>query len=272
MSTKVASVDCERLVALLTEVDVSADVPRTDDIDLEPIQDRLTMILDALASLLVSRPTKEVIAVGLQAGSADSNSCHTLTLASNDSVTQETLAHCRRIVEHLERLGLQFYNLRKNTTDPTVLESMEGERAESPKLDERKFPEKLRLVVDSFKADTHKFSLPKFRQRLNKPSGATTRCLAFGSYVNNLPDSDSPIVRRLKDIDYILSWAADLLQDYPEEIPEDDLDAFTEGMDRINVMVREVLETSSWMVQLLKVASEPSMSLAAVFLYYYFTR
>ncbi|PGH14499.1 hypothetical protein AJ79_02992 [Helicocarpus griseus UAMH5409] len=116
-------------------------------------------------------------------------------------------------------------------------------------------------MVDSFKADVHKFSLPKFRQRLNKQSGATTLGIAFRSYVSSLPDSDSPVVRSLKDIDYILSWVADLLQDYPQEIPEDDLDAFAEGMDRINVLIRNVLETSNWTTQLFKVASEPTFPL-----------
>ncbi|KKZ67244.1 hypothetical protein EMCG_07049 [[Emmonsia] crescens] len=260
MSMKITSADCERLVALLTEVNIGADVPQ-DNTDLGPIQDRLAKVLDALASLLISCPTKEVIAVGLQMGSTDGNSCYTLTLASNNSITQETLAHCHRIVKHLKQLGAEFYDLRKNTTDPTTLVSMEGELAESPKLEERKFSKKLRLMVDSFKMDVHKFSLPKFRKRLNKPSGSTTRHLAFRSYVNNLPDSNSPTVRSLKDIDHILSWAANLLQNYPEEIPEDDLDAFAEGMDRIDVMVRKMIKTNSWMVQLLDVAPEPTFPL-----------
>ncbi|PGH14500.1 hypothetical protein AJ79_02993 [Helicocarpus griseus UAMH5409] len=134
MSANIVSADCERLVALLTEVSVDTSVPRTDDVDLDPIQDRLSKVLDALASLLISRPSKEVIAVGLQTGS-DGNPCYTLTLASNDSITQKTLAHCHRIVEHLKQLGSQFYDLRKNTSDPTALESTEGERADSPKLD-----------------------------------------------------------------------------------------------------------------------------------------
>lgn len=75
------------------------------------------------------------------------------------------------IVERLHRLGDEFYNLRKNSVESTTLEKMEGERAESSKLDEAKISPALRALVKDFKADIHRLSLPKFKQRLNKASG-----------------------------------------------------------------------------------------------------
>ncbi|EGC49493.1 conserved hypothetical protein [Histoplasma capsulatum var. duboisii H88] len=260
MSASISNTDCERVVALLTEVSVNTSVPRTCETDLGPIQDRLSKVLDALASLLVSRPTKEVIAVGLQAGSS-SNLCYTLTLASNESVTRTTVGHCRRIMKHLKQLGLEFYTLRKNTCHQTALKDMEGERADSSDMDETKFPESLRLMVDSFKADLHKFSMPKFQQRLNKKCGLTTRGAAFHSYVTEIPERDCPIVRRLKDINRILSWVTNILQEHRWEIPENKRDIFLEGMDRISDIVREVFETSNWKVKLANVASAPPFPL-----------
>lgn len=54
MASNVTVNDCERVVALVSEVGFSSDIPRTLDIDsLDPIQDRLASVLDALASVLV---------------------------------------------------------------------------------------------------------------------------------------------------------------------------------------------------------------------------
>ncbi|KAG5300066.1 hypothetical protein I7I50_06334 [Histoplasma capsulatum G186AR] len=164
-------------------------------------------------------------------------------------------------MKHLKQLGLEFYKLRKNTCHQTALKDMEGERADSSDMDETKFPESLRLMVDSFKADLYKFSMPKFRQRLNKKCGLTTRGAAFHSYVTEIPDRCCPIVRGLKDINPILSWLTKILQQFHWEIPENKRDIFLEGMDRISDIVREVLETSNWKVKLANVASAPPFPL-----------
>lgn len=259
--SNIPNTDCERLVKLLTQVNVSAD--GIDQISLNPIQDQLSTTLDALANILMSGQTKEVLAVGLQRGCTDGNLCYTLTLTSNNSITQETLAYCQRIVEYFKKLGLQFYKLQRNNIENKAnLTTIEG-----PKLNEKKFPKNLKSLVDSFKADVHRFSLPKLRQHLNKASNGTTSYLEFHSYITDLPDSANNIVRSLKNINLILSWADRHLCHF-EEIPEDCLRIFIEGMERIDAIVHKIFRIKDWMVQL---SPASSMSPATVFPYHYFT-
>lgn len=266
MSSDVTSLDCEQLVALLSETNVDSSVPRTDDVNLDPMQDRLSGVLNSFATLLVSRPTKEVIAVGLQIGSND-NPCYTLTLASNESIPDKTFDHCQMIVNTLEKLGLEFFKMRREMNEPSALENIEGERADSPEFNEKKFPENLRSMILSFKVNIYKFSLSKFRQRLDKKSGATTRGVAFHDYISCLPDSSDPTVRGLKDINTILSWAGRRFRAYPHELPEHQLLSLADGMSRIREIVHDMLRSSDWMAHLSSIASKlPSMSSPAVFI------
>lgn len=76
--------DVEHLIALLTEVAPQNELPRRADTRLEDtFHERLRIVLDAIASVLVSKPRREVIAVGMHSQQNGLEKKIILTLASN---------------------------------------------------------------------------------------------------------------------------------------------------------------------------------------------
>lgn len=59
--------DVEHLIALLTELKPHGGVPLRGEISIEdPIHNRLCVVLDAIANVLISEPSGEAIAAGMQ--------------------------------------------------------------------------------------------------------------------------------------------------------------------------------------------------------------
>jgi hypothetical protein len=254
MASSPTAEDCERLVALLSEIQVKDDVPHDLQSDSgDSIQHRLATTLDALANLLVSSPKSEVIAVGLQTGPTDDAAAHTLTVAANDDISDRTFNHARWIIDQLHRLGDEFYELRKDALDKATREKIEAGTSRSPGVDEAKFSPVLQSLVDNFKLRILTFSLPTFKQRLNKPSGKSTRLNKFQEYVAQLPDNhhETSVVFKLKRIDKILTWIANYVEGTPSsDVSSRDSLRFFQGMDLIGDIVRDIRKFDAWAIRL----------------------
>jgi hypothetical protein len=252
---------CEHVVALLSEIPTMSDVPRALPFDAPtPLQDRLSKVLDAFANLLVSQPRREVIAVGMQIFTSTDTTKYAIVIGSNSSIPEDTVSHCRAIVSQLQDLGHHFYHMRKASYDNPAVIEMESERSRSPPLDETSFTPEVRSLVRKLKTQIHDFSLPKLKQRLNKPSGNGTRITAFQEYVSKLPDSENTTIVILKRIATILSFVSTFLGNQNSSLDTTTPDSlrFIEGMDRVCDMVQELFQTETWMIRLSAIASEPS--------------
>jgi len=89
---------------------------RKNDIPLEHVtgglleaddeKERTFPILDALASICVSEPEKQVVAIGLQLNLSDGKVC--LTVAENGNVKKGLLAYLRQAWELMRQLSMEF--------------------------------------------------------------------------------------------------------------------------------------------------------------------
>lgn len=253
--------DAERLTALLTEIEPQNEQPRQADISLEdPLHDRLRVVLDAIANVLISKAQGEVIAVGMQHQQSGPGEKMILTLASNGTIADRTLEHARKLVHDLQKLGGEFADFHRHIeqemqTNETESQQLEPGRAPSPWMDEKKFPTYLKGEARSFRAGNFMFSLPKIHQRLHKPYSHTSRGLAFMDIAQELPDDGSlDTVKTLKDVSRVVGWMLRHLPNNPASFPDSKVHLLVDGLSRIADMVRQLFESRTWQADLFQVS------------------
>ena len=96
-----SATEAEFMIGLLSELKV-------DDSSGTPSHNRLPVVLDAIANLLVSKEQHEVIAVSFQ----PRNKRATLTIAGIDTVPDYTLSHAKEIHRQLKNIGRQLFEHR----------------------------------------------------------------------------------------------------------------------------------------------------------------
>lgn len=226
--------DAEYLIALLTEVESSDQPLHHKQAELESHKG-LPRILDTMATIFISKPKGEVIAVGFQPG----NEKGTLTLASNeDTVPDATLKHAREILNRLQEIGQWLASPGKSVRR----KGNKDKNEESEIVNEDLFPEPLRGKVSSFRVAIHAFSQQKSRQKLEKPCGETTCVGAFIEYVESLSDDTecNEVVKRLQIISHVLGWVMDVYDDNSGRIPDAEMLKFVDGMNYIFFTVKEL--------------------------------
>ncbi|KAG5297620.1 hypothetical protein I7I48_06786 [Histoplasma ohiense] len=110
--------DVEHLIALLTELKPHGGVPLCGEISIEdPIHNRLCVVLDATANVLISESSREVIAAGMQYQQCGPGEKIILILASNTGITNKTRQHALKLTHDLRELAGDFANLDTNQPD-----------------------------------------------------------------------------------------------------------------------------------------------------------
>lgn len=252
--------DAEYVIALLTEIEPQNEQPRQADISLEdPLHDRLRVVLDAIANVLVSKAQAEVIAVGMQHQQNGPEGKMTLTLASNGAIADRTLQHARQLVRDLQKLGGEFANFRRDMEQEMQANEIELQQSEpgraSPWMDEKKFPTYLKHEARSFRAGIFVFSLPKIYKRLHKPYRYTSRGLVFMDIAQELPDDTNlDSVKTLKEISRVIGWMLRHLPSNAASFPDSKVHRLVDGLSRIADMVRRLFENRTWQTDLFQVS------------------
>lgn len=93
----------EFMIGLLSEMKIDDHTSHGQDVGLSrpSFNNRLLVMLDAVANLLVSKAEHEVIAVAFQ----PRNKRAALTIAGNDSISDHTLKHAKEIHRQLKDIG-----------------------------------------------------------------------------------------------------------------------------------------------------------------------
>ncbi|ODH53245.1 hypothetical protein GX48_00441 [Paracoccidioides brasiliensis] len=240
--------DVELLVALLTEVN-GQDPPRQECMALDdPIHDRMTVVLDAVANVLVSKPKGEVIAVGFQQRQEPDREI-ILTIASNNDLPDRTLQHARFLLDKLHELGQEFANFRLEKTAP-------DDRVPSPCIDEHQLPHDLLEKSNLFRKDAFLFSLRKLRQRLNKPWARTSRASAFIEYVDIVDSSprskdldNCELIGHLRLIRNVLRFALPVVNQNNNHDPKD-MAKLVDGMGQVDVALQKIQRINAWEAKL----------------------
>ncbi|ODH26133.1 hypothetical protein ACO22_04804 [Paracoccidioides brasiliensis] len=240
--------DVELLVALLTEVN-GQDPPRQECMALDdPIHDRMTVVLDAVANVLVSKPKEEVIAVGFQQRQEPDREI-ILTIASNNDLPDRTLQHARFLLDKLHELGQEFANFRLEKTAP-------DDRVPSPCIDEHQLPHDLLEKSNLFRKDAFLFSLRKLRQRLNKPWARTSRASAFIEYVDIVDSSprskdldNCELIGHLRLIRNVLRFALPVVNQNNNHDPKD-MAKLVDGMGQVDVALQKIQRINAWEAKL----------------------
>ncbi|ODH37693.1 hypothetical protein ACO22_02603 [Paracoccidioides brasiliensis] len=248
--------DVELLVALLTEVD-GQDPPRRECMALDdPIHDRMTVVLDAVANVLVSKPKGEVIAVGFQQRQEPDREI-ILTVASNSNLPDCTLQHARFLLDKLHKLGREFADFRLKTTAP---DNQSDDWVSSPWIDEHQLPDDLLEKSNLFRKDAFLFSLPKLRQRLNKPWARMSLASAFIGYVDAVDsishskDLDNrELIGHLRLIRDVLDFALPVVNQNNNHDPED-MAKLVDGMGQVDDALQEIQKIKAWEAKLFAIA------------------
>jgi hypothetical protein len=232
------------------------------------LHDRLRVVLDAIANVLVSKAQAEVIAVGMQHQQTGAGGKMTLTLASNGVIADRTLEHAQQLVHDLQNLGEEFAGFRRDMeqemqANENELQQSESGRAPSPWMDEKKFPTYLKHEARSFRASVFMFSLPKIHQRLHKPYRHTSRGLAFMDIAQELPDDgDLDSVKTLKDASRVIGWMLRHLPSNPASLPDSKVHRLVDGLSRIADMIQQLFESRTWQADLLAVSPAAASKLS----------
>ncbi|ODH48502.1 hypothetical protein GX48_05369 [Paracoccidioides brasiliensis] len=248
--------DVELLVALLTEVD-GQDPPRRECMALDdPIHDRMTVVLDAVANVLVSKPKGEVIAVGFQQRQEPDREI-ILTVASNSNLPDCTLQHARFLLDKLHKLGREFADFRLKTTAP---DNQSDDWVSCPWIDEHQLPDDLLEKSNLFRKDAFLFSLPKLRQRLNKPWARMSLASAFIGYVDAVDsishskDLDNrELIGHLRLIRDVLDFALPVVNQNNNHDPED-MAKLVDGMGQVDDALQEIQKIKAWEAKLFAIA------------------
>jgi ribosomal protein L29 len=142
---------------------------------------RVVPVLDAIATVLVSKQQSEVIAVGLQDDSKTQQIL--LSLASNTVMEEVTLQHCREIWNRLKSIAEGYAEHRRLLGINTA--EMEDTRCDSPELP-AKVSEDLDAQITALKENLYKFSFQKWTHKLFKPSKlGVTRIDSFDKWAQD---------------------------------------------------------------------------------------
>ncbi|EER45360.1 predicted protein [Histoplasma capsulatum H143] len=256
--------DVEHLIALLTEVNPQNELPRRAKIPLEdPFHDRLRNVLDAIASVLISQPKGEVIAVGMQSQQNGSEKGIILTLASNTGINNKTFEHARELISDLKALGDDFAEHRKIVEQETQISQIKSQqselsRAESPEIDESKFSSHLRQKVHDFRAKVFLFALPKIYQRLHKRYQPTrsSRGFAFVNLTNQLDVDSNDSAKILWDASRVINWMFHSLPKDSESFPDHMTHLLIKGLRGLAELVRQLFQMETWLSDFSKIPSE----------------
>ncbi|EER44067.1 conserved hypothetical protein [Histoplasma capsulatum H143] len=256
--------DIEHLIALLTEVDPQNELPRRANTPLEDtFHERLRIVLDAIASVLVSKPRGEVIAVGMRSQQNGLGKKIILTLASNTGIPKKTYQHARNLINDLKKLGADFADYRKSAeqeihTSQIKPQQSEPGRVDSPEIDERNLPPHLRQKIYLFRRRVLLFALPKIHQRLHKGYKPTksSRGLTFVRIAEELDINSNGSVNILKECSMIINWMLHHLPNNSRLFPIEKEDYVVEGLNSIAGMVDELFETKTWLADIPKTSSK----------------
>ncbi|KAG5303506.1 hypothetical protein I7I50_10283 [Histoplasma capsulatum G186AR] len=252
--------DVEHLIALLTEVAPQNELPRQADIRLEDtFHERLRIVLDAIASVLVSKPRGEVIAVGMRSQQNGLGKKIILTLASNTGIPKKTYQHARNLIDDLKKLGADFADYRKSA-EQEIHTSQQSEpgRVDSPEIDERNLPPHLRQKIYFFRRRVLLFALPKIHQRLHKGYKPTksSRGLTFVRIAEELDININSSVNILKKCSMIINWMLHHLPNNSRLFSIEKEDYVVEGLNSIAGMVDELFETKTWLADIPNTSSK----------------
>ncbi|EGC42518.1 hypothetical protein HCEG_09300 [Histoplasma capsulatum var. duboisii H88] len=238
--------DVEHLIALLTEVDPQNELPRRAKIPLEdPLHDRLRIVLDAIASTS-NKPVQ--------------HACENIIDFFQTGINNKTLEHTRELISDLKALGDDFTEYRQNVEQETQIKSQESElsRADSPEIDESKFPSHLRQKVHDFRAKVFLFTLPKIHQRLHKRYKPTrsSRGFTFVNLTNELDVDSNDSAKILWDASRIINWMLYNLPKNSKLFPDDKTHLLVKGLRRLAGLVRRLFQMETWLSDFAKIPSK----------------
>ncbi|KAG5297163.1 hypothetical protein I7I48_06195 [Histoplasma ohiense] len=256
--------DVEHLIALLTEVGPQNELPRRADTHLEDtFHERLRIVLDAIASVLVSKPRGEVIAVGMHSQQNGLEKRIILTLASNTGILDRTYKHAYELICDLKALGNDFADYRKIAeqeiqTSQNKPQQSEPSRVDSSKIDEKNFPAHLSQKVHLFRRRVFLFALPKIYQRLHKQFNPTksSRGLTFIRIAEKLNIGSNDSVNILKSCSKVINWMLHYMTKTSASFPTDKTDHLVWSLCSIATKTQKLFNKKTWLSGFSQIPSE----------------
>ncbi|EER37812.1 hypothetical protein HCDG_08071 [Histoplasma capsulatum H143] len=247
--------DVEHLIALLTEVGPQNELPHRADILLEDtFHERLRIVLDAIASVLVSKPRGEVIAAGMRSQQNGLEKKIILTLASNTGIPKKTYQHARNLINDLKKLGADFADYRKIAeqeiqTSQNKPQQSESSRADSPRIDEKNFPAHLSQKIHLFRRRVFLFALPKIYQRLHKQYNPTksSQGLTFIHIAEELNIGSNDSVNTLKSCSKVIKWMLHYMTKTSVSFPTDKMDHLVWSLCSIATKTQKLFKKKTWL-------------------------
>ena len=158
-------------------------------------------ILDALATILVSREKSEVIAVGLQCD--EPNHKVILTVAANDFVQPRTISHAETIWNCLQELSSGCHHIQQQNFGG---ELAYGKRDVSPEMvDLTASGQSTQAKIIQLKQHVYQFSFLKLLSRFNKEK-SLRRFNQLEDVVKKLPDDFPKMTSLLASLQPILQY------------------------------------------------------------------
>lgn len=130
------------------------------------IHDRVAEVLDELATICVSRPHQEPVAVGLQMQATEKKM--TFVIAVERSLVKKTISHAKEVLKGLQELG-HAYSKHRISVSSVERETSESSSEASVKSNGDYLPPELQKMELVWMAKIFRFSFAEIKHRLQKP-------------------------------------------------------------------------------------------------------
>lgn len=183
---------------------------------------RSIALYDAIATLLVTEPTKQVISVGIQPDMR--NRQYTLVISSNRTLGKETGRHAHDVWSKLKLYGECYHGCSNPVLGPSCREVL---------------PER----IDSFLLSIYRFSFPRLRHYLLKPCRGRTRLEVFLEFASH-PSASCHAAPLFNFIAVQLYWASRGIagHDGRELVDSKALKVFIEGVDAFYTVAERLFD------------------------------
>lgn len=236
--------DSELLVGLHTELPDIGDgnrLGRGVTMVPDPMRRRIVPVLDSIADVLVSKPSGQIIATGMQIDQKKNEII--LTIACNGPFDGTTCDHLEDIWTRLQNLADAYHKNRLSQKGEEYVKMAEGIASKSSEQDTNSIPPELMPQILDFEKTIYVFSLKRFSQRIHKRFRKnSTRLQEFCKLVYDAKDNGKAVTKHLLLIGGGLEWISERLLEDGLDDEERVCDKFLDYMSGIRLKIETILK------------------------------
>lgn len=217
------------------------------------VHDRVAELLDGLATICVSKPQQDPVAVGLQMQVVEKKL--TFVIAVEKSLAKKTISHAKDVLKGLQELG-HAYSKHRISVSAAEKKTSDLSSEESAKVNRDDLPPQLQEMELVWLAKIYRFCFAECKYRLQKPYKVFRKTMPqidhfiklIGLLLPKFMD-DHDVITRFKELHPVMKVVKavlDMPSDHPDYMSDESMGRLCEGLWYASYQVTKILTQPDW--------------------------